>query len=156
AVLVLDTFPTDYALYDQYLGPNWAVLILPQMEQDNLYKQVQASINAYLRGLNDQNWRAIRKNVIQTYLCPSDSYAYANNSLGFGQRARGSYAANAGPGDYLKTRGGGSPTHPEGQNRQAGGVMCINWGARLSQLTIEDGASNTIMVNHVRAGPLNT
>src|SRR3954454_5899516 len=47
-------------------GPNWAVLILPYIEQAPLYNQVQGSINNYKSlakgagGSNDQTWRAIR------------------------------------------------------------------------------------------------
>jgi len=30
--------------------------------------------------------------------------------------------------------------------------MCVNWGVTLSALTNQDGSSNTIMINHIRAG----
>src|SRR5262245_54927379 len=46
------------------IGPNWAVLILPFIEQDNLYKTVATSILNYTNftkatgGSNDQGWRA--------------------------------------------------------------------------------------------------
>jgi prepilin-type N-terminal cleavage/methylation domain-containing protein/prepilin-type processing-associated H-X9-DG protein len=79
-------------------GPNWAVLILPYIEQDSLYKQanvpsypgtgIAATWQASYTGNTadgrplysidpaslpvDQSWRAVRGAVIKTYLCPSD------------------------------------------------------------------------------------
>jgi prepilin-type N-terminal cleavage/methylation domain-containing protein/prepilin-type processing-associated H-X9-DG protein len=64
-------------------GPNWAVYILPFIEQGNLYNSV--NVNAYpgvpLLGAGnesynfaamDRSWRAIRGATVKTYLCPSD------------------------------------------------------------------------------------
>jgi prepilin-type N-terminal cleavage/methylation domain-containing protein/prepilin-type processing-associated H-X9-DG protein len=75
-------------------GPNWAVLILPFIEQQNLYNQ--ANVRSYpgpawpgawtpgpantvdpLSVGVDTSWRSVRGQVIKTYLCPTDS---ANNS----------------------------------------------------------------------------
>jgi len=63
------------------MGPNWAVLILPYIEQSALYNTpaVQTSIQNYklfanqtgTGGSNDQNWRQVRTAVISVYRCPS-------------------------------------------------------------------------------------
>ncbi|HEY1859854.1 MAG TPA: DUF1559 domain-containing protein [Gemmataceae bacterium] len=140
-------------------GPNWAVYLLPFIEQDNLYAQI--SPRGYLASHGvDQSWRAIAGTVIPTFLCPSDH----NNAGRFTMNleygpvdgwARGNYAANAGPGWFNWTQGGqshdGSTTHGTFTNN-VGGVMAINWGATLTQLSNEDGTSTTIMFNEVRAG----
>lgn len=109
----------------QPFGPNWAVFLLPFIEQDNLFRL--ANVNAYpgpgfaawKPGVNpfglpiDRTWRGIRGNVIPTYQCPADAY----NQLPYddeGQNgardcpqefgwARGNYAACAGFTDYDHT-----------------------------------------------------
>src|SRR5204862_4251407 len=66
-------------------GPNWAVYLLPYVEQENLYKQANVAsypgtavtpgtVPAYNKV--DLSWRSIRGAVVSAYLCPSD----ANNS----------------------------------------------------------------------------
>src|SRR5262249_39610788 len=58
------------------IGPNWAVVILPFIEQDNLYNTVSQSIQNYIAwttgigGSNDQNWRNLRGNIVPIYKCP--------------------------------------------------------------------------------------
>jgi prepilin-type N-terminal cleavage/methylation domain-containing protein/prepilin-type processing-associated H-X9-DG protein len=105
----------------QPFGPNWAVLMLPFIEQDNLYKT--ANVQAYpgggaawTPGVNpnslpfDRTWRIVRGVVIKTYQCPADAYnqlPYDDESgvdcpLEFGW-ARGNYAANSGFTDFDHT-----------------------------------------------------
>jgi prepilin-type N-terminal cleavage/methylation domain-containing protein/prepilin-type processing-associated H-X9-DG protein len=106
-------------------GPNWAVLMLPFIEEDNVYKQanVQAypgpGFSAWKPGIDpatlnvDRTWRGIRGVVIKTYLCPADG----NNNKPYNDPsgvdcpletgwARGNYAANAGYTDFDHTVGG--------------------------------------------------
>jgi prepilin-type N-terminal cleavage/methylation domain-containing protein len=160
-------------------GPNFFVMILPFIEQDNLYKGVQTSITNYTAGLkpgsppggsNDQGWRLVSSAVIKPYQCPSDPNlgilfnpnsrtVSSPNNQGW---ARGSYAANTGPGSNPGNNSGppvgaGSNTYNLTINGvtvgvSAGGVSTINWGVGILQLSNQDGSSNTIMINHVRAG----
>jgi len=140
------------------IGPNWLVLLLPYFEQDNLYKQVATNIQNYqafsqitgTSGSNDQNWRAIRSTVIKTLVCPSEDKSSVLGNRAGGAWARGNYAANHGPGDYPGNANGGSPS--SGYGVPGGGVMCINWGSAIER--IQDGSSNTIMINHLRVGPV--
>jgi len=138
------------------MGPTWAVLILPYIEQDNLYKQVQTSITNYTQyveptgGSNDQGWRAIRSQKIKTYTCPSEGFGDVPGSRAGGNWARGNYGANAGPGHPANTVGGQS--HSTNYSLDGSGVMTINFGAKIQ--SIQDGSSNTIMINHLRAGPI--
>lgn len=140
------------------IGPNWLVLLLPFAEQDNLYRQVTNSItnyqnfanpNAAAGGSNDQGWRSIRSTKINTFQCPSEGFLGTQGNRAGGGWERGSYAANMGPGDPGGMAFGGSVGTSVGIT--GGGVMSINWGAGVA--TIEDGSSNTVMVNHLRAGP---
>jgi prepilin-type N-terminal cleavage/methylation domain-containing protein len=163
----LGTLPPAYYLGrgigwndENNIGPSWSVMILPYIEQDNLYKQVTVSIQNYQQfsnpavatGSNDQTWRNIRVNKIKTYTCPSESVEVAGNRAG-GNWARGNYAANTGPGTPDASRDGATPQYGiPGGTFNGGGVMCINWGSKIQ--AIEDGSSNTVMVNHVRAGPV--
>jgi prepilin-type N-terminal cleavage/methylation domain-containing protein len=115
-------------------GPNWAVLILPFIEQSGIY--AQANVQSYpgpnwpgpwvagvgpdpaTLGINT-SWRSIRGAVIKTYLCPSDGNNVtpydddgANDTTPGADRppergwARGNYAANCGFTDFDHTVGG--------------------------------------------------
>jgi prepilin-type N-terminal cleavage/methylation domain-containing protein len=151
-------------------GPNWAVLILPYIEQDNLYRQSGADLYpgipivpgapppAYANFNN--SWRSLRGVVVKTYQCPSDpnNRTPYNDASGNGPPetgwARGNYAANAGFDDYDHVSGGvdwisarkGSPL----KGVVSSPVMAANYGAKLT--AISDGTSNTILFNEIRAG----
>jgi prepilin-type N-terminal cleavage/methylation domain-containing protein len=148
------------------LGPNWAVFILPYIEQGPLYNQAQASITLYKQGVNtnntglaDQNWRVVRAATVPVYVCPSEgsnnpwngTFGGAGGQAGNAGTgwARGNYAANAGPSYGLPTTANGQ-SNQGNFGRQGGGVMCLNWGVKMSALTNQDGSSNTIMINHIR------
>jgi prepilin-type N-terminal cleavage/methylation domain-containing protein len=133
------------------IGPNWAVLVLPFIEQDNLFRQVAGSVQIHANGGQDTAWRVIRGQRIKTYICPSESFGDIQGSRAGGGWARGNYGANMGPAYGNGAAGGASPT--ANFSRPAGGVMAINWGATMTTLTNQDGTSNTIMINHLRAGP---
>jgi prepilin-type N-terminal cleavage/methylation domain-containing protein len=149
-------------------GPNWVVLILPYIEQGNLYNSVSPSPANYIQ-TGDQGWKAIRGTQLPGLLCPSDvGKDVPWTGGGGGGWARGNYACNAGgihnsasdPKNisgigYASSEGGASPINASGWSSlpttlAGGGVMCINWGAKL--INIEDGSSNTIMLTELRIG----
>jgi len=143
------------------IGPNWLVLILPFVEQDNLFRQYNNSIQNYSNyaltpasGSNDQGWRGMRNTLIKTYVCPSEPNKQTLGANVGGSWARGNYAANAGPANFGNTANGNSAN--DGFGLAGAGVMCINWGDSVGALTAEDDTSNTIMINHIRAGPATT
>jgi prepilin-type processing-associated H-X9-DG protein len=144
------------------------VLILPYIEQDNLYKQ--ANPTAYpgiaitpgavpaANSVNN-NWRAIRGVVVPTYLCPSDvnnQAPYNDPGAGAPQPAgwaRGNYGVTASYEDYDHVAlGNNYPTSSNGplKNVIASAVMSANYGARLRDII--DGTSNTLLVAELRAG----
>jgi prepilin-type N-terminal cleavage/methylation domain-containing protein/prepilin-type processing-associated H-X9-DG protein len=166
----------------QPFGPNWAVLILPYIEQNNLY--VLANPQAYPGGgaawqsgvlpsslPYDRTWRGIRGVTVKTYLCPSDpnNNAPYNDTSGVDCPAetgwaRGNYAANAGFTDFDHTVGGndsignepfGGPNDPTSDGIHK---LAISKGPPMainfgSRITdFTDGTSNTILFNEIRAG----
>jgi len=138
------------------IGPNWAVFLLPYIEQDNLYKQYATSIQNVQAGANDQNWRAMKVNVVKTYRCPSEGFFDTQMSGLGGSWARGNYGANMGPGDPGSSLNGGTYSISGYGNVQAGGVLCLNKSPTMAAVTGQDGLSNVIMINHIRVGPTDT
>jgi prepilin-type processing-associated H-X9-DG protein len=140
---------------NQPFGPNWAVYLLPYLEQNNLYQQ--ANVGDYLAGYYSGNaalrdhWRTVVQNVsVKVYLCPADvgqETPFQGYQQAPGPWARGNYACNAGPGWWQMSYKGDYYTESYGQT---GPVMGIEFGARVSD--IPDGCSNTVLFNEVRAG----
>src|SRR3954466_2538774 len=94
-------------------GPNWAVFVLPYIEQQALYDQASPSsfpgvlITVGSRPTNaNQNWRVIRTVDVKAYQCPSDSYRkqHYNDATGGAPTpadwARGNYGVTAAWEDY--------------------------------------------------------
>ena len=140
-------------------GPNWAVLILPYVEQGNLFNQNSTAINSYLSDGNTA-WKAIAGTDVKVYKCPSDAASSGNTYNGTGSYAapngwaRGNYAANAGPLDWsMRTSGS---VIPNGSATSVGGAgpLRINFGQGLNRF--QDGTSNTMMIAEIRAGQLGT
>lgn len=154
---------TNPTTASQNFGPNWVVLILPFIEQDNLYKQVSNSIKDYMT-TGDAGWRSIRSATIPIMICPTDiGHEIPWNGTAGPGWARGNYACNAAgihQPDILgwtSTMDGRSPTSGWTQawvglpdSTPAGGVMCINFGHKLG--AIPDGTAWTILISEVRVG----
>ncbi len=111
-------------------GWGWGAYLLPYIEQDNLYRQINFNLPV-------QNAPAVAQTVIKVYLCPSDIYpsgpftlpdAFGNTLL---MAAPCSYAACAG-GDESETDA------PVGM-----GVFYRNSRTRFTDIT--DGTSSTIL-----------
>jgi prepilin-type N-terminal cleavage/methylation domain-containing protein len=162
------------------VGPNWAILILPFIEQNAMYQLVSTSVQQYQQfsppnttgGANDQNWRtivssngtAVTSTTVPTYTCPSESFgsvkATAIPSLNNQGWARGNYGANTGPGDPgASSRGGTQSMGASGGTTltmTGAGVLVVNGGVTITNLTNQDGSANTIMITHLRVGPVAT
>jgi len=162
----------DVTLGSANFGPNWVVHILPYVEQGNLWTPaVQTSLNNYMNN-GDSNWRSIKGQRLTVMVCPFDRDGHEipyNGTAGTGW-ARGNYGCNAGgihqPSPPSGTDGlgwrssanGASPVYgsnssfggPVPDGTRLGGIMCINWGAKLANIT--DGSSNTVMLGEVRTG----
>ncbi len=137
------------------MGPNWAILILPFIEQQAVYSRINFS-----KFISDPENAAVRESPLDVFRCPSDSYNTTRMLIVSGTKywARGNYAANAGNGPLLSGLGYNNPTSigifgptsPGWLEGRIRGVIGPNVAATLRQLT--DGTSNTILLGEVRAG----
>lgn len=160
--VMMNTSVTNPATVGQNFGPNWAVLILPNLEETALFDTAATSINAYMDTPGEAAWRSIRTANVSAYRCPSDSGSQTPYSGAGGSWARGNYGANSGPDMFwvgaavagtspLTTRigpptGGGYFT-----SAPAAPVMGVNSTSKLD--TITDGTSYTVLVDELRIGP---
>jgi prepilin-type N-terminal cleavage/methylation domain-containing protein/prepilin-type processing-associated H-X9-DG protein len=142
-------------------GPNWAVFLLPYLEQQALYRQANP---ASYPGTNDisnpaaynLSWRSIRGARVKAYLCPSDSghdvpFTDPSGAPAEGGWARGNYAASDAAGDADHHIGGNhNPGEDPFEGINKGPVMAINFGAKIADVT--DGTSVTFLVHEVRVG----
>jgi prepilin-type N-terminal cleavage/methylation domain-containing protein/prepilin-type processing-associated H-X9-DG protein len=158
-------------------GPNWAIIILPFIEQENLYKISNAANypgfspvpsdkkgNIVVSLPFDLTWMNIVGTPVPTYVCPSDSFynlqPYSDPATGpiggpAAGWARGNYGVTAGYEDYDHQNCGATYTTsqagiPKQNGMMSSPVMACNYGAKLVYIT--DGTSNTIMVGELRAG----
>jgi prepilin-type N-terminal cleavage/methylation domain-containing protein len=138
-------------------GPNWAIMILPFIEQQALYKQFD--LTKYISA--DEN-RVPRGQTIETMLCPTDA-AYNRQvfsvpgPLGGENWARGNYGANSSISHAKDGNIAWSPTRLdtafywfETGWTWTRGVMGANTALSIKQ--IEDGTSNTVLLAELRAG----
>jgi prepilin-type N-terminal cleavage/methylation domain-containing protein/prepilin-type processing-associated H-X9-DG protein len=142
-------------------GPNWAVFILPFVEQENLYKLANPSSYPGTNNFSDfssydLSWRQVRGASIKTFLCPADAgQGVPFNDAGAApverDWARGNYAASNAAGDADHSLGGNpDPREDPFRGVSKGPVMAINFGARMTDIT--DGTSLTFLVHEVRVG----
>lgn len=130
------------------IGPNWAIMILPFIEEQATFDKFD--LDTPIRDWTNRDGRSTR---IPTMECPSDSanveipHAASGLYNAFGSKwARGNYAANA------MNR---PLSDPERQARwwrdpQRRGVLGPDKTTMLKELL--DGTSKTIMLSEVRAG----
>jgi prepilin-type N-terminal cleavage/methylation domain-containing protein/prepilin-type processing-associated H-X9-DG protein len=114
-------------------GWGWGTWILPYIEQEPLYNQINPTANAIPGALTDPAGTALGRlcqTRISTYICPSDLAPLLNDQRGF--HAYSSYAAV----------GGSNPT--SGNSLNQNGVMYQASRIRFADIT--DGSSNTVVV----------
>jgi prepilin-type N-terminal cleavage/methylation domain-containing protein/prepilin-type processing-associated H-X9-DG protein len=138
---------------DNDLGPGWgwASLLLPNLEQNNLYKQINFSQTVGM-GVNAQ----VSTQTLAIYLCPSDPYSQpvpiydSNLTNPIALVARGNYIGCNGWEECFNGAGGNPQPGPGadglgGLYGQAGrGAFYRNSRTRIASVT--DGLSNTIFV----------
>ena len=142
-------------------GPNWAVFLLPHIEQQSLFNQANPVTypgTADLSNLGSYNlsWRVVRGAIIKTYLCPSDkgSGELFTSAIGAPSEAgwaRGNYACNGGTADIdHHIKGDNAVDRDPYPGLSKGPVMSVDFGARLTD--ISDGTSSTFLFHEVRIG----
>jgi len=159
------------------IGPNCFVMLLPFIEQDNLFRAAQPQIQVYQAwattgGLDPGdrmawakvaiNGTALKSTPVSILLCPSEPFKTTQGTRvnSGGNWARGNYAANMGPGDpgnaasgSTYATGAGGVQLNGGAQVSAGGVFWPNGAESPCSLTSQDGTANTVMFNHLRVGP---
>jgi prepilin-type N-terminal cleavage/methylation domain-containing protein/prepilin-type processing-associated H-X9-DG protein len=148
-----------YDIWDTY---TWTQLVLPYIEQENVYKQyLTLNQRGYVTSYpgpngpigNDATQRAARHAAINTMNCPGDGGPYPNeintNEYGF---LRGSYRGCTGSGDMYGTSTDSASPGPWGK-----GIFGVNPGQSFDVTApkslgvpmtgITDGTSNTLMLS---------
>lgn len=109
-------------------------VLMPYVEQDNLQKNLNLTQREYANTLGANS---VGAQVVKIFLCPSSAmkdkvvtYTTGGNTYYFGMN---SYGANGGTRSWFIT------------NMTTDGVFWVNSKNNLSQITVMDGTSNTIM-----------
>lgn len=146
----------DTVLTDNRLFSNWAIKVLPQIEQQNLFDTFQ--IDERTRITEEVNKRA-RGTELDVMLCPSDDGRGRRFEGSGGNWARGNYGLNGfqfWPNLEISREMRGEPSG--GTTYSAGDWIDFNIGMGgvtkpvISIRKIQDGTSNTIMLAEMRAG----
>ena len=130
-----------------HAGLAWGAMLLPQLEQSNLYFQLDSTIPIW-----DPQNLAARETHLNVFLCPTDPFSADEfvirnaSSNPIEQYAAASYAANWGP---------ASPTiNLDDTPERSQGVFFRNSKMRVA--SIVDGLSNTFAIGERTNGPIPT
>lgn len=116
-------------------GLGWGAMILPQLEQSNVYAQLNTSVPLF-----DPANVAAREQHLPVFLCPEDSVsADGYVEMGSEKYAMASYVASFGPPDLDDTQ------------EKRDGLFSRNSACRYSHIT--DGLSNTLACGERQNGP---
>lgn len=130
----------------------WGVLLLPYIEQDNLYRQWD------LRYLASKQSPSAYQTQVKFYLCPSRPPAVLSiGDFATPGGALSDYAASFGTAaQFVNSDGAIIPTNGPYGKDAAGNVLLLSWTPQLNLLSVTDGTSNTLMFGekHVRPNSL--
>ncbi len=132
--------------------PNWVILLLPFLEQQNLYDKFDFTKN--ISAAENREPRGVKLSVM---LCPSDQPSakpFEGSAAEGDNWARGNVGANGGNAHLLSL---GSRTDwaidgsgPGWKDKYRGGVMGPNVSRSIDD--IKDGTTNTILLAELRVG----
>jgi prepilin-type N-terminal cleavage/methylation domain-containing protein/prepilin-type processing-associated H-X9-DG protein len=140
--------PNDCTAFPDDLGPGWSMfaLILPYIEQDNLYRSINFSLP-----VADPSNTSARDTKVDTYLCPSDAgfNIVAVTTCGSPPQPANTPQplTNGAMSSYVGCLGGGDGNNPDPnygcyEYQPFNGVFHRNSTIRFTDIT--DGTSNTI------------
>ena len=118
----------------------WVTVLLPYIEQDNLYKQINWNLNF---GAQPNANEIISRTPLAMMTCPSD----LEPDIALGSYMKGNYVANYGIGPWINNHT--NPT-PENTTTAPGPI-----GTNSRNANIIDGLSNTAMMSEVIRTPGN-
>jgi prepilin-type processing-associated H-X9-DG protein len=148
---------TDNAATLTSTGPNWVIRILPFIEQQSLFNQINTTVK--ISGKNDPiishpKNAAFRATNLATMLCPTDSFNQTPASWLGTPWARGNYAANGGNGPMgnydPRTDWINGPDSPGWKDPMRRGTIGPNVAVKLKEIT--DGTSVSMLLGELRAG----
>lgn len=117
------------------LGHGWAAKLLPFVEQDALYEELNWNLPLW-----DPSNAVSRMRLLNVYTCPSDPKSLGDHiSMGVEQYGVGNYVANFGPGDM------------DAFQEDRRGVFSRNSKTKLQD--VRDGLSNTFFASERVNGP---
>jgi len=134
-------------------GMSWAFFLLPEVEQNSLFDQINNYTKSSQPGYNHSNVQAIVKNVqLDSFLCPSsDLPVNSANKNHSGQTTVIHYTAIGGAayglgGNNVVTK---TTEHKDGTygNSSNSGILYANSATKIRDIT--DGTSNTMIVGEV-------
>lgn len=119
---------------------NWAVLLLPYVEQAAVYDEWNFNVPAAQNLMRSQD--------LAIFQCPTDPYSKVGNKCSYagGNWARGNYGMNVGPCHIFY----GTNDSRFGPRSSLGGVGAPNYSVRMAYIT--DGTSNTVLLDELRSG----
>lgn len=162
---VIDRVARFAAVDQDTIFANWAVMLLPYLERDDVAAQfdlrqpIGAAANAAARATN-----------VPTFLCPTDSYNAqpflrgAAAGIKDNKYARGNYAINVGPDKGCLDNGPNPDNAPcvggffvlgtdlEKDNRQIWGQGIAGGNRSFGPRDVTDGLSQTVACDEIRAG----
>jgi len=130
-------------------GWSWNAMILPQMEQANIYdvldppnRTAQQAIDLVTASSPDVLLRDTLQATLDPYNCPSDVAPQTQSNRPIGQRAISGFAPAVG--NYVGGQHSGNGTNFKPDNNATGIFHVINEGSNFSDIV--DGTSNTILL----------
>jgi prepilin-type N-terminal cleavage/methylation domain-containing protein/prepilin-type processing-associated H-X9-DG protein len=162
---VIDRVALQGALDDDRIFANWAIALLPQLEQAAVYGRFNA-----LRPLSDPSNAAVRGTWLAVMRCPSDGYSDESNPYRRGLAAgltdnlyaRGNYAINVGPDANCVEPGTEQQPCRNGffvdstdlvrRNSQVWGTGIAGANKTFKFQDVTDGLSQTVALDEIRAG----
>jgi len=139
------------AMYlDLYSGPGsgdsqwgWSAMVLPYMDQANLFNQLIVGPNFLVQAANDPVRRKLLTTPLPTFICPSDPEDGVNRNRPFLQKSTGGLCNGM---VLAQTIEFSKSNYPGSNGNHDGSGIFLSGGGRVSIRDILDGTSNTIMV----------